>query len=639
MKLRKYQQHLLKLVQEGFTRAPRVLMTLPTGGGKTVIFTEAIKTTIAGNQTAMVVVHRKELLEQASAALTRADINHSCLAPGYKVDTAHRVVVASVQTLAARKKAPFTPDLLVLDEAHHAAGNNTWTRMVAKWPTTKVLGATATACRLDGKGLGGTFCLLVNGPTTPELIADGYLAPVRVFSPQVSVSADGVKLRRGDFNVADLVERFDTPEMSRDAVAHYQRITPDALAMVFCCTVAHAEHTAAAFNAAGIAAACLHGKLSRDERREILKQFATGTIRVLTSCDLISEGTDIPAAQAAILLRPTHSLGLYLQQVGRVLRQSTGKRHAVVIDLAGNTWRHGLPDEAREWSLSFGIAPTTEPPKPKLQVCPECDAVFSRRMNVCSHCGHVVRDWIPTEPEPVEQPLPPTGQLAIVAEEMGLQEITAQVSWVANREKRLNTTRRNPQQVVEALEQRRWWASRQLERKSADLRRQLVQARSPEVSEAAVLALKKHFLNQSCVWVNRPVCPPGFFNPDQREVNFILGNMGNNQPWADQQILGNKCLQDCLGEWKVYVGRGYRQECMSRSSGFSDEDARRSANCVWLEDLRYLVKGQLLTFWELEPLHQALLKYFVPAETLNGRLWEAEEVERGHQSRRLLLSS
>tara|TARA_A200000159_G_scaffold68719_1_gene63641 strand:- start:4280 stop:6106 length:1827 start_codon:yes stop_codon:yes gene_type:complete len=608
MKLRTYQHHLLDMVLKGFARAPRILMTLPTGGGKTVIFTEAIKATVADGQTAMVVVHRRELLDQASAALARAGIEHSCLAPGFKVDAAHRVVVASVQTLAARKKAPFTPDLLVLDEAHHAAGNNTWTRMVAKWPTAKVLGATATACRLDGKGLGGTFCLLVNGPTTPELIADGHLAPVRVFSPQVDVSADGVKLRRGDFNVADLVERFDTPEMSRDAVAHYQRITPEALAMVFCCTVAHAEHTAAAFNAAGVAAACLHGKLSRDDRRDILKSFAAGTIRVLTSCDLISEGTDIPAAQAAILLRPTHSLALYLQQVGRVLRPSPGKRHAIVIDLAGNTWRHGLPDDAREWSLSFGLTPTTEPPEPKLQICPECDAVLSRRLQVCPHCGHVIRDWIPPEPEPVEPPLPSTGQLAIVAEEMGLQDITEHLRWVADREYRLNTTSRTRVRILEHLERMSTvFESRYKFQELMERERQL--SNSEFTSKAAQNALRE----------------------------FIEGV--EIRSTAAEQWHVSKLADEMFDRWKIYVGRGYQSAGLARKQGLTDHYRSREAGCLWLEDLRYLVDGKLLTFWELEPLHQAVLKYFVPVLTLSARLREAEEHEHLRRYRRSLFAA
>lgn len=615
-KLRPYQEKLLGDLEDAFTRAPRVLMTLPTGAGKTVVFTQAIRRTVQNGGTAMVVVHRRELLEQASAALAKLDISHSCFAPGYKINPDHQVVVASVQTLAARKSAPFAPTLLVLDEAHHAAGHNTWTKLIQKWPDAKVLGATATACRLDGKGLAGSFCLLVNGPTTPSLIGNGFLAPVRVFSPRVSVTAEGVKTRRGDFDVAALVERFDSPDMADAAVKHYRRIAPQALAMVFCCTVAHAEHTASAFNAVGIPAACLHGGLSRNERSEILAAFESGCVRVLTSCDLISEGTDIPAAQAAILLRPTKSESLYLQQVGRVLRASPGKRYAVVIDLAGNTERHGLPDDEREWSLAIGSSGPKESASLRLQKCPECDAVFRRTDRKCPNCGMEIKGWAkPARPASSSN----TAVRELVAEEIGLVEITEHVQFTAAREYRLNTTSRSSFGLLYRMNP----AAQCRKNLESDL------ANSMKITDSAYQALRLFMVRRNAVQIG-PIVPFGIaaLEPDPREIRRLLRNENIYGEWFIQEREGYFELKRFLDSWRIYCGRNYRSEGNARKSSLEDHYCRKEAGQLWVDDLRFFNDGKLLTFWELDLLHQALLKYFVDAFFLTVHLEEQQRSER-----------
>ena len=441
--LRPYQQTIVQSVNEAFSKAPKVLLQLPTGGGKTVIFCEIVKQYLAKNKKAIIVVHRKELLDQASAALSRLQIQHSLIAPGERVDPSHTVIVASVQSLN-RRTLSFQPDILIIDEGHHAAGNNNWTKAIKKWPKAKTLGVTATPCRLDGKPLGNLFNILVSGPPTAELISQNYLAPVRVFSPQASVTAEGVGTRIGEYIQSQLAERFDTPEVAEEAVLNFKRICPDAKAIVFCCSVLHAEHTAQAFQHAGFLSACLHGKLSKLERESILQQFQKGTIQVITSRDLISEGTDIPDAQAAILLRPTQSESLYLQQVGRVLRTSPSKRFAVIIDLAGNTWKHGLPDEHREWSITRGLAKTKTI---QLSRCASCDAVVSKTQEFCSHCGAKNPNWKkPKEGSKTEKELattPPHELAKLEIEELNLTDITMTFASQIHREIRLNHTRAN----------------------------------------------------------------------------------------------------------------------------------------------------------------------------------------------------
>jgi superfamily II DNA or RNA helicase len=178
----------------------------------------------------------------------------------------------------------------------------------------------------------------------------------------------------------------DRPSITGDAVQHYLRLCPERTAVAFCISVAHAEHVAAQFAAAGIKSESIDGKLSPEERAARIERLRTGQTRVLTSCELISEGFDLPAIGAAILLRPTASLGLHLQQVGRSLRVAPGKTDAVIIDHVGNTLRHGTAEEPRDWSLD-GHAAKKRAKEATLNIaqCPECYAIYTG--DECPQCG------------------------------------------------------------------------------------------------------------------------------------------------------------------------------------------------------------------------------------------------------------
>ena len=476
-----------------------------------------------------------------------------------------------------------------------------------KFSDADVLGVTATACRLDGKGLGGSFQKLIQGPSTPQLIEDGYLAPVRVFSPQVTVTAEGVKLRAGDFIASQLADRFDTPELARDAVAHYKRICPNAKAMVFCCTVNHAEHTAESFNAADIKAACLHGKLKTSERESILQDFADGKIRVLTSCDLISEGTDIPSAEAAILLRPTNSLGLYLQQVGRVLRIATGKRFAVVIDLAGNTWRHGLPDEARDWSLSIGAIAKPENKKPKLTKCPSCDVVLPNAWKVCQNCGLENPKPIDPEPIPIEKPLPVSSDVTVFAEQVGLVDVTDAAICAVNRERRLNPGRCNHDPLT-LLENRVRFDLAPYEAKCEERRRlenMQLAVNSKKAQRQAVEAFRKHLVINGFIRLRNPQPPQGVIDNswERSELRKWWKNESStlDYRWNDIEREIGRLFDEKFDGWKFFASKTFKQEVEARRRQFTVHDCKRWAGHIWLDDLRYWNDGKLLMWMELDP--------------------------------------
>jgi superfamily II DNA or RNA helicase len=195
----------------------------------------------------------------------------------------------------------------------------------------------------------------------------------------------------GDYAKDQVAEAMDKPTITGDAVEHYLRLAPGKRAVAFCASVAHAEHVADAFRASGIPASFLDGSLDPAERDKRIKDFEAGRTLVLTSCDVVSEGFDLPAIEVAILLRPTKSLSLYLQQVGRALRVFEGKEYAIILDHVGAISSHGLPDEDREWSLE-GItkkkrAANDNMPDVNITTCPMC---FTIHMSApeCPTCGH-----------------------------------------------------------------------------------------------------------------------------------------------------------------------------------------------------------------------------------------------------------
>lgn len=398
MKLRDYQQAAVDNLRAAFgsgRRAP--LLVLPTGGGKTFVFCYiAANAAQRGNRT-LILVHRQELLRQTSDSLSALGVRHGLIAPGASPRLGELVQVASVQTVVRRfhllDQAGWAPDLIVPDEAHHATAGS-WRQVLDRWAAARILGVTATPCRMDGRGLDDVFDDLIEGPQIAELIDEGHLAPPTVYAPPVQADLSNIRTRAGDYAKNELADRMDKPTVTGDAVEHYGRICPGVPAIAFCVSVAHAEHVAEQFRAAGWNAASLDGSMGDAERKARIADLAAGRLHVLTSCDIISEGTDIPVVGAAILLRPTKSLGLYLQQVGRALRLYDGKSEAVILDHVGNVQTHGLPDEPREWTLEGRAkgkraSNDNEPPPPV--TCEGCFRQIRRPAPpACPSCGHKI---------------------------------------------------------------------------------------------------------------------------------------------------------------------------------------------------------------------------------------------------------
>jgi DNA repair protein RadD len=383
MNLRPYQTQLVAEIRGQYQLGHKaVLAVLPTGGGKTVCFSYIAQAASVKGNRVLILVHRAELLDQASRAITAP---HGIIAAGRPMDLSHTVQVASVQTVARRLH--LLPrdffQLLVVDEAHHTTAG-TWAKVIAHFHAAKLLGVTATPIRGDGRGLGEHYQAMVQGPTAAELTSEGYLAPARVLAPPGFDSA-GLRKRMGDFDTKQAEQRVGT--IMGDCLGHYRKHLSGQTAIAFCCSVAHAEAVAHLFQSAGIAAASIDGSMDTSTRRELLADLGTGRLSILTSCSLIGEGVDVPSVGGCILLRPTASVGLHLQMIGRCLRPQPGKT-AVVLDHVGNTLRLGHHLEERDWTLD-GLRKRDREAAPSVKVCPTSALPPASTAQVCRDCGHV----------------------------------------------------------------------------------------------------------------------------------------------------------------------------------------------------------------------------------------------------------
>lgn len=386
--LRPYQSALIAQTRDAMRRGVRrILITAPTGSGKTNLTAHMLASAANRGRRSWFCVHRRELLEQSvETFITAADIHTGIIAAAFPATPLAPVHVCSVPSLARRINQLAPPDLIVWDEAHHVA-SKTWADIASAFPRATHIGLTATPQRLDGQGLKPWFDELIQGPSTADLIAQGWLAPYRFYAPGLGPSLDGVHRQAGDFNRKELNERMEVSTVVGDCVSHYLgHCDVGSRALVFAWSLESSRRLAQQFSDHQIPAAHVDGETPRAERQASMRAFRDGRVKVLCNVDLFGEGLDVPAVDAVFLLRPTASLGLYLQQVGRGLRPAAGKSFVRIFDHVNNWQRHGLPDDARAWSLD-GRAGKASKSEQLAKRCAQCFAVSPIAAVVCRYCG------------------------------------------------------------------------------------------------------------------------------------------------------------------------------------------------------------------------------------------------------------
>lgn len=401
IQLRPYQENMVSEIGNEFTHGRQTVCAVaPCGAGKTIMVGWMSGATQAKGRRTLFLVHRQELIDQSSSTFQDMGIQHGIIATGYPHINQHLVQIGSVQTVVRRLDKLQAPDFIIIDESHHATAA-TWKKIIQYFPAAMVLGVTATPERLGGNGLGDVFQSLVLGPTVKELISWGNLAPYKYYAPPVKVDMDNIRVKFGEYVQSEIEMAVDKSEIIGDLVEQYQTLAPGMRAVCYCVSRAHSEHVATSFRAAGIEALHIDGETHKGVREQAIRDFRDGRIRILCNVDLISEGFDVPAMEATILARPTQSLTLYIQQAMRSMRpdKQNPDKTAVIIDHVGNVFRHGMPDEEREWSLEIKKKKSVDR-EFTLRSCPKCFLVH-RPAAQCPYCKHVypqaARDEMPVQ--------------------------------------------------------------------------------------------------------------------------------------------------------------------------------------------------------------------------------------------------
>lgn len=391
--LRPYQLAALDRIEGAFAAGRRApLLAAPTGSGKTVIAAELIRRETAAGRRVLFVAPRRELIHQCSDKLQAFGVQHGVLLSGDpRRNVAALAQVASIDTLRARlDRLPLPdPDLVVADEAHlHITRIRVG--LLEAWPAARRVGLTATPARKDGRGLRLLFDELIEVATVPELMRLGFLVPARYFSIAEPDLAR-VRIRAGDYAPSDLAEAV-SPLVGDVPVTWLQR-APGRRTAVFAVNVKHSIALRDAFLRHGVAAEHVDGAMPTREREAAFDRFRDGRTQVLTNCQLASYGFDLPELDCVVLARPTKSLVLYLQMVGRGLRPAAGKADCLVLDHSGCVHRHGFAHEERFWTLDGHAELSVEArergakTEDKQLTCPDCACVFSGT-RTCPSCGY-----------------------------------------------------------------------------------------------------------------------------------------------------------------------------------------------------------------------------------------------------------
>lgn len=416
--LRDYQRAMVISIAAALASFRRVLVQAPTGGGKTTIFAIIAAAAMLAGLRVLVLATRTRLVRQIHERLNDFDVAHGVIAaamPGYTRWSA-AVQVASVDTLYRRSvagnKTPLPlADLVIFDEAHLALGASRQA-LLDSYPNAIILGFTATPAKTSGATLRDQFDTLVLGPSVSDLIAQGFLCKPRIFSKPVMSGAELKAIRTdsktGDFATGELSAMMSRPKLVGDVVANWLRIVNGKRTLVFACDKGHGAELVQEFRKAGVPTEQLTDADDEATREEAIARLEAGATQVLVNCFLLSYGIDIPLVDCVVLARPTRSVVLFLQAVGRGMRPAPGKEFMTLIDHGRVVESLGLPTYDRDWSMDEGgninqqakLISERQTSEERPVTCQECSRMWSRSEDGsnCPDCG-----WSPApKRKPVE---------------------------------------------------------------------------------------------------------------------------------------------------------------------------------------------------------------------------------------------
>lgn len=345
------------------------------GSGKSVMIAYVIKKITDREKPVLFLVHRAELKDQIQETLEK-----------FEVDMRF-VYLGMVQSVVRRLHLIKPPHLIVTDESHHGLANS-YKKIYEHFKDVKRLHFTATPIRLNGDGLGEVNDILVEGETVRWLIDNHYLSPYKYYAPKL-IDDYSLSIKQGEYTTSSIKASYSDKKIYGSVTAHYLKIAENTQAIIYCYSIEQSKEIASEFNRLNINAAHIDGTTSKTERAKIIRDFRDRKIKILTNVDLIGEGFNVPDCETVILMRPTQSLSLHIQQSMRSMRYKPGKT-AIIIDHVGNVNRHGLPDTEHTWTLEKANKKRKKSENTvKIKTCTKCYQVYPFEMQVCPYCGHI----------------------------------------------------------------------------------------------------------------------------------------------------------------------------------------------------------------------------------------------------------
>lgn len=379
MNLRPYQQEAISDLRESFKNGHRrIILALPTGAGKTVVFSEMVRMAADKGTRVLVLTDRIELFEQTFKAIQRHNIPIQIVnANTASIDQRATVTVAMIETLH-RRAYNVEPDLIIIDECH----KNSFSKLIDTHPAARVIGASATPV---GKHIPKYYSDIIQTIDTPDLVNRGYLCECKAF--QMVDDFSDLTIKGKEYTDESLFNHFNKRKLYSGVVTEWQKRTPGKKTIIFNVNIEHSNAMANEFNENGIVSESITSKTPKAERERILAAFSKGLFPVLNNCGILTTGYDEPSIECVIMNRKTLSLPLFLQCLGRGSRIYPGKQNFTVLDFGMNHDQHGMWNEPREWSLKEkkkkkeGAAP--------VKTCPKCEAMLYATAKVCKFCNHV----------------------------------------------------------------------------------------------------------------------------------------------------------------------------------------------------------------------------------------------------------
>lgn len=358
---RDYQQEALELIEEHFKKSDSALISIPTGGGKTVIFTNHL-----AQEKGLMIAHTDELVQQAKGTYEYITDKEAGLATAKVWDTSKDVSAGSIQTIHSRLESKEVEELakkisyMVIDEAHHM-GASTYKEVYQHFkeinPDLKLLGVTATPYRTDNQDMEELFGKIVFQISIKRLIQEGYLVGVHGSVINIpNFNLDDISTNGGDYSPKSLSKRLKEPETIKFIIDKFEENKKKGKSIFFTPTVEVSKMITEELSKRGVKAVHVDGDLKKEEREKIMEDYKHGKIDVLSNVDILTEGFDEPSIENVAVLRPTTSLGLYAQIIGRGLRlsPSTGKTHCNIMDFTGETEKSELANMFDLFELEVG---------------------------------------------------------------------------------------------------------------------------------------------------------------------------------------------------------------------------------------------------------------------------------------------